>query len=339
VSEPLWGTITIPGSGWPPRVGIPPGSCCFVGLLVWERGGGSRLCGLSLGLLAGQVRCARILVQVVAGGGYPATGFPVGPVPVSGTEGLLHREGTSSMFLGPRGWVGALPVHCAAPGAWVAGECPATVFTVGRCPCSIPQTTGAGCLDLVAGRRSAGYRFLGRCLLLGRRRMADYRFLGRCPLFPPGFLRTSFANLPDWLLLSTVPGGGCGWTATGDLGSHRLLRRPSLAGYSCPRRWAVPPSLDGPTTLVHGTWWLGVVVLGVGPFPSAMGERLARGRWLLAPSLPSWLPRGGCTTTVGFGGDHPVLIDREHAVSTSYYCLAVRDGGWGPCASTRLGRL
>ena len=246
---------------------------------------------------------------------------------------LVHVFGASGV-----GW-GALPVHCAAPGAWVAGVCPATVFTVGRCPCSIPQTTGAGCLDLVAGRRSAGYRFLGRCLLLGRRRLADYRFLGRCPLVPPGFLRTSFANLPDWLLLSTVPGGGCGWTATGDLGSHRLLRRPSLAGYSCPRRWAVPPSLDGPTTLVHGTWWLGVVVLGVGPFPSAMGERLARGRWLLAPSLPSWLPRGGCTTTVGFGGDHPVLIDREHAVSTSYYCLAVRDGGWGPCASTRLGRL
>ena len=175
-------------------------------------------------------------------------------------------------------------MHCAAPGAWVAGECPATVFTVGRCPCSIPQTAGAGCLDLLLDAGVPATGSWDGAFFCGDAGWPTTG-LGTVPHFPPAFLHTSIVGLLRRLAALCCGARGRLW-----LDRHWGLGVPiaSFAGHA----W--------PGTLVHDDGlcllrWMGQLLLST-----------AHGGWgwcwELVPSPPLW--GSGLHGDVGFWPRH-----------------------------------
>ena len=129
-----------------------------------------------------------------------------------------------------------------------------------------------GCLDL-CGRRCAGYRFSGRCLFLGCGRLVSWAD-------PRQLCQECLLRRMGRLLLSTALGGcGCLW-----LGRH-WVSTTSFTSLPCRLLLStvvgMPPSPDGPATLVHG------ICLGVPPSPDGLAT-LVHGTQGVSPFPAAW---------------------------------------------------
>ena len=155
--------------------------------------------------------------------------FSCGPVPLHGTEVLLHREGSSSLGLGI-GCVGARwQGLCLFPVRLTQGCVLLPVFLWDRFPCAVPRGAWCWAASTFVG---AGVPATGS---------QDGAFFWVAAALCPGLILVSCArsaSFAGWAGYSCprhlADVGDCGWDATG------FPPPPSPAfpaGYSCPRWW------------------------------------------------------------------------------------------------------